>query len=171
MDDLTKLAIKYGTDKWGKHHYTPHYHKLFKKRRNNIKKVLEIGVGEGLGLFMWRDYFPKAQIYGAEIDPNRVFEEYRIKVFPCDQANKDNLLDLLSLIGINIDLVVDDGSHKPEDQVFTALTILQLLKKGAYYIIEDVADMSIVQPLSEKYATYTIKCGDRYDDMLIIIKK
>ncbi len=169
MDDLTKLAIKYKADKWGKHHYTPYYHKLFKNKRN-IKKVLEIGAGEGNSLFMWRDYFKKAWIYSAEIDPKRVFGEYHIQVFPCDQSKKDDLIKLFAEIGTDIDLVIDDGSHKPEDQIFTALMILSILKKGAIYIIEDVAKPEIISEF-KKYNAKIVEVGTRFDDRLIIIKK
>lgn len=173
MDTLTKLAIKYKTDKWGKHNYTPHYYKMFQNRgkRKRIKKVLEIGVGEGAGLRMFRDFFPNARIYGAEIEANRLFKEDRIEVIPCDQTNKDDLVMLFDIIGLDIDLVVDDGSHKPKDQVFTCLSTLPRLKKDCVYVIEDVADMSILEPISKHYTTNTIECGKRYDDRLIVIKK
>lgn len=173
MDKLTKLAIKYGTDKWGsKHHYTPHYYKLFqnKAKRKRVKKVLEIGVGEGAGLRMFRDFFTNATIYGAEIDPKRVFGEERIAVALCDQAKKEDLIFLFTIIGLDIDLVIDDGSHKPEDQVFTCLSTLPRLKKGCIYVIEDVADLSILEPIKQFYKPEVIECGKRYDDRLVVIK-
>ena len=169
MDNLTKLAIKYGTDKWGKHHYTPVYHDLFKDKRESVKKVLEIGVGEGAGLRMWRDFFPNAMIYGAEIEPTRVFKEDRIEVIRCDQTSPDDLRDLLDVTGEDIDLVVDDGSHKPVDQVFTFSLIAPFLKTKFIYVIEDVADEGI-EPAFYDYDSYTEICGKRYDDKLIVIK-
>lgn len=170
MDMLSELALKYKTDRWGKHHYTPIYYKLFKHKRNSVKKVLEIGVAEGAGLYMWRDFFPEAKIYGAEIDHQRVFSEYHIKVFLCDQSKEEHLLNLLSFTGVNLDFVVDDGSHKPEDQVFTALKILQVLKKGAIYVIEDVADPKIIERF-DNFNCKMVECGKRYDDRLLIIRK
>jgi hypothetical protein len=97
MDQLTKLAVKYKTDKWGKHHYTPVYYDLFKDRRETVKNVIEIGVAEGAGLFMWREFFPNATIYGAEFDKQRVDflmgeERDRITVFKCDQSKEKTLL-------------------------------------------------------------------------------
>src|SRR3990172_4410475 len=98
MDELSKLGIKYGTDKIGKHNYLPVYYDLFKDRRNEVKKVLEIGTAEGASLFMWRDFFPNATIYGAEIDPKRVKlmeGQERINVFECDQSFEIELKELL----------------------------------------------------------------------------
>jgi|TARA_R100000049_G_C1938188_1_gene82108 hypothetical protein len=182
MDDLTKLAIKYGTDKWGKHHYTPYYYNMFKDRREKVEKVLEIGVGEGAGLRMWRDFFPNAMIYGAEIDTNRLFIEDRIEVIRCDQSYYDDLIYLVQRIGIDfadIDIVIDDGSHRPEDQVFTCKTLMPLLDDRAIYVIEDVADEEILEKsvgfklvkMLSGYYVNVKKVGDRYDDRLVIVGK
>ncbi len=173
-DELTQLAIKYGTDRhpWAKHSYTPYYYELFQNRRKSIKKILEIGVGEGKGLRMWQEFFPNAKIYGAEIDQNRIFTEDRIEVVYCDQTKQDDLTALLKKIGTDIDFVVEDASHKPEDQVFTCLSLMPYLPANVIYIIEDVADLSIC----EKLLTYNLEIPKlkrrrkRYDDRLIVVK-
>jgi len=174
MNDLEKLGKKYGTDKIGKHNYLPYYYDLFKDRRESVEKVLEIGAGEGHGLRMFRDFFPNAMIYGAEIDNQRLFKENRIWVYWCDQSRLDDLIDLIDeYVGSNLDFCIDDGSHKPEDQLFTCLVMMSLIKKqnnpNFVYIIEDVADDGIVKYL-KKYDVKVIKCGKRYDDRLIIVK-
>lgn len=168
-DQLTQLAMKYGTDKWGKHHYTPVYYELFSSKRNLIKKVLEIGVGEGPSLRMWQDFFPKCQIFGAEIDPQRLFTKDRIQVIPCDQSSLSDLENLIELIGSDIDIVVEDGSHIPQDQIFTCLTLMPKLKKEVIYIIEDVAEPTIVNQFSS-YDCKVITVGKRYDDRLIVVR-
>src|SRR3990167_8322041 len=117
MDKLTELAIKYKTDKWGKHHYTPHYYEMF---RNNSKG--------------------------------------------------HDLIYLFGNVGLDMDLVIDDGSHKPKDQVYTCMSVMPRLKKDCIYVIEDVADISILEPISKIYSTNTIECGERYDDRLIVVK-
>jgi len=169
LDDLTLLAIKYGTDKWGKHNYTPAYYDLFKDSKQYVKKLLEIGVAEGAGVRMFRDFFPKAMIYGAEIDEERCITENRIEVFRCDQSKEEDVCKLLLKTGFDLDIVIDDGSHKPKDQVITALTILPLLKKESLYIIEDVSDKSI-EIAFDNYDYKWIECGKRYDDRLLVIR-
>lgn len=172
MNVLNELAIKYKTDKWGKHNYTPVYYSMFrnKGKRKRVKKVLEIGVAEGAGLRMFRDFFTHAMIYGADNDPKRIISEDRIEVFFCDQSSKIYIGYLMEQIGFDLDLVVDDGSHIPEHQVFTAMSLLPGLKKGAIYVIEDVADKRIAEPLKE-YNPVLLKVGKRYDDRLLIIRK
>lgn len=179
MDELTELAIKYGTDKWGKHHYTPVYYELFhnKSKRRGVKKVLEIGPAEGAGLKMFRDFFTHAMIYGAEIDQDRVDKLQgleRIQVYKCDQSLQSDLVALVRRTGLDLDLVVDDGSHDPKHQVFTCLQIFSSLPKGSIYIIEDVADDRVFAGLKKMFKEYDIqelRLGKRYDDRLIIIKK
>ena len=173
MNDLDKLAVEYGADKFGKHHYTLVYYDLFKDRRDKVKKVLEIGTAEGASLFMWRDFFPNATIYGGEIDQKRVDimkGEDRIEMIQMDQGSIKDLNKLLDLLP-ELDLVVDDGSHEPIDQLFTCYGILPFLKKGAIYVIEDVRNTDIAVLLADKYFTEVKRVGNRYDDQLIIIKK
>lgn len=169
MDELTLLAIKYGTDKWGKHNYTPYYYDLFKNSRKWVKKVLEIGVAEGAGIRMFRDFFPNAIIYGAEIDEKRCITEERIEVFKCDQSSVNDLAYLLDKCGSDIDIIIDDGSHDPKHQIITALTLMPLLKKETLYIIEDVSDPSITKAFGD-YDYKLVEVGTRYDDRLLIIR-
>ena len=174
MNELDKLAKKYGADKYGKHSYTPFYYELFKDRQKTVKKVIEIGIGEGASLFMWNDFFPNAEIYGADIDPERVSlqlpEHYRIRVVKCDQSSQDDLISLLNVTGSNIDLFIDDGSHKPKDQLFTCLQVFPSLDQSAIYVIEDVADPSIFQKLPTRWNIEMTKFTGRYDDRIIVVR-
>ena len=169
MDELTQLATKYGTDKWGKHHYTPVYYDMFATRRDSVKKVVEIGAGEGASLRMWRDFFPKAVVYGMDNEENRIFNEDRITVLEGDQSNGNDLRSFISRIGWDIDLIVDDGSHKSSDQVFSCLTLMPWINKPVRYAIEDVSDPEIIKCF-DRYETELVKCGDRNDDRLIIVR-
>jgi hypothetical protein len=175
-DPLSELANKYGSDKCPKikHSYTPIYYQLFKDKRQSTKKVLEIGIGlQGASLKMWRDFFPNAGIYGADILPQAMFEDVRIKSFICDQTNKDQLESLTKVIGTDIDLVIDDGSHITDDQITTCTTLMPLLNKNVIYIIEDVTEVDkIISHLSELgyKCTSPITRGKFRDDNIVIVK-
>src|SRR3990167_4964363 len=137
---LCELALKYRSDKCpkrGKHTYTPYYYNLFKNKKNSVKKVLEIGIGKGASLLMWRDFFPNAKIYGADYRESSLIKRDRIESILCDQRRKNHLTNLIDSIGPNIDLIIDNGSHQPRYQVFTCVTLMPLIKKGVIYIIED----------------------------------
>jgi hypothetical protein len=149
MNKLEKLAFKYGSHKCPQiaHSYTYFYDYLFAKKRYSIHKLLEIGIGSkkdsgwpkyvnGASLYMWHDYFPKAQIYGIDINKDLVFRRNRIQTFLCNQADPIKLNKLIKKIGSDIDVVIDDGSHEPQDIITSCLTLMPLLKMGVIYIIE-----------------------------------
>ena len=150
--ELCELALKYGTDKCPAlgHFYTPFYYEFLKDKRHSIKKVLEVGIGGkinirytpnhiiGPSLKMWRDFFPNAQIYGADYTPRLLFQDERIETFLCDARNKDDLVKLIGKTGSDIDLFIDDADHKFSTQVDMCLNLMPLLKKDVIYCIEDI---------------------------------
>lgn len=176
-DELTQLAVKYGADKAPqiKHGYTPFYFSLFKDKRNEVKKVLEIGAGEGASLRMWQDFFPSAMIYSGEIEDGRLFKKDRIEVIKCDQTDLASLLDLIEKTGSDIDLFVDDGTHKPHDQLYSWQVLMPLLGKNVTYVIEDV-DKAGSEDLFNIIKAYGYECemhefGPRHDDRVILVRQ
>ncbi len=184
---LCKLAFKYGTDKCPKirHTYTPTYYQMFKDKQYTIKKILEIGIGYkvnnpskqypdyqvGGSLMMWRDFFPNAQIYGVDILPQVLIKGERIHTSLCDQYNKGQLDQLIKTIGNDFDVVIDDGSHKKDHQIFTCQTLMPLLKTDVLYIIEDVLFSDTVLKGLTNFDTQLIAFPNRvHDDKLIIVK-
>ena len=185
---LCKLAYRYRTDKCPriKHVYTPFYYELFKEKKQFIKKVLEMGIGYdetmrhcgnlykvGASLRMWRDFFPNAQVHGADISPVAMFTNERITTHLCDERKKSDIERLVEKTGSDIDLFVDDGWHHYNTQIFLAKTILPLLNNNVIYIIEDVShNRTIARALSE-YNCETPYLKDRKTrhGKLMIIRK
>ena len=171
LTPLCEIAKKFGTDKGGWHEiagdtchrYTEVYHRLFKDRRKQVKNVLEIGVNYGCSLRMWEEYFPNAQIIGIDCNAGSLFNEGRIRCFPADQNNPEQLEGVLNLVGIHkFDLIVDDGSHEPSHQILSARVLLKNVAEGGWYIIEDVYPDCNPIPLPElvKFAKWQIlSCG------------
>ena len=173
LDSLTKLAIKYKTDKCPqiKHPYTPVYFELLKDKRESVKKVLEIGIGKGASLLMWRDFFPNAQIYGVDIIPEALVSGKRIKSYLCDQTKESDLQELIKNIGSDLDLIIDDGSHIRADQLFACKTLMPLVKKDVLYIIEDVRDPQIAASYLSEYNCEIPPMRRRYrDDNIILVR-
>jgi hypothetical protein len=48
----------------------------------------------GASLRAWRDYFPNAEIYGADIDREILFEEERISAFYVNQLSESAILKM-----------------------------------------------------------------------------
>ena len=144
---------------------------LFKDKKLTIKKVVEIGVQTGASLRMWRDFFPKATIFGADINKDCLFEEDGIKTFLCDQTKAADLKKLIKKIGKDIDIFIEDGSHNPDVQVFTCLTVMPLLSKKALYVIEDVGHKEIAAKLSMYNCEFKRKSKMTYvDDRLLLVR-
>lgn len=157
MTPLCELALKYHTDKgplpnWPhSQNYTPYYHELFGDKRNSVTSVFEMGLGlsgrthpdypPAASLRMWREYFPNAQIYGADISPDALLESDGIRSFLCDQSSTESLRHLVRQLYdcgcTGFDLIVDDGTHALVHQTLTAQALHPLLIDGGVYIIED----------------------------------
>ena len=136
---LYDLAKKYNTNK-GWHGYTSFYDKLFKEDRNNYKHFFEIGIDQGASLFAWRDYFPNSIIYGIDINiPDSIINQDRISFAKADQSDEFQLLNVIeSWDKPQFDCILDDGGHFVSMQRISIETLWQFVKKGGYYVIEDL---------------------------------
>lgn len=151
MSLLGDLFVKYGTDKgiWG---YTQYYEKLMGPCRYEVKRVLEVGIcGHrdipnnvvGASLFVWRDYFPNAEIYGLDIDSRFIFnDQHRIHTALCDAYDRSQLQDALASFGADgsfvFDMIVDDAVHDPAPQIKLMNELSPYLKRDGLYFMEDV---------------------------------
>ncbi len=99
--------------------------------------MFEIGVDQDKSIKLWEEYFPKATIYGMDIDLQYKFP--RGEVFKGDQSNLDDCAKVVQKIGQKIEFILDDGSHEPDHQILTFIYLFEnLLKEGGTYIIEDI---------------------------------
>lgn len=169
LTPLCKVGYKYGTDKtpYLAHVYTPFYYHRWKDRREEIKKVLEIGVAgpgimrgiphyqTGASLKMWRDFFPNAQIYGIDIVPRTMLEgEDRIETFLVDSTNEQEVGELIDKIGSDIDIIIDDGDHSMHSQMATARNFKKYVQRNVDYIIEDVGhNNGLMRALAKDFDT------------------
>ena len=129
---LNELATKYGTDKGpGDHNYTAVYEQMFEGIRNEPLKILEIGVADGASLRMWEEYFPNAEIHGIDINPCDI-EHERITIHIGDQGD----MKFMSSLGVDFDIVIDDGSHRVSDQIFSFKVLWPNTR--LIYIVEDM---------------------------------
>lgn len=149
--ELGELFRKHGSDKSTHHDYYEVYGSLI--NRHEPLRILEIGLGTnnidtpsnmGLGgspgasLRAFRDWAPKAEVYGADIDRRILFEEDRIKTFFVDQTDPASLKALVSQVGSGFDLIIDDGLHEPHANLNTIEALLPLLKPSGAMVIEDI---------------------------------
>ena len=167
MNTLEELTIKYDVDalELG---YTPLYASLFDEIREEVTKVLEIGVETGRSHRLWLEYFPNATIYGYDIFKYGVEEFHRLQkgnpyldrsvMFEGDQSNVDDLNRFLSEHGNDFDMIIDDGGHTMDQQQISLGVLWDAVKSGGFYVIEDLHTCSGEWPTL--YGYEVIKEGD-----------
>ena len=120
---------------------------------------------------MWKEYFPKAEIYCIDNNLSRIEEynyvsEERIKIFYGDQSNSSSLIESCNQMGVSqFDIIIDDGSHIDSHIMVTFNTLFErYLSPGGLYFVEDYLDTLI-------YVSDNIKRIDYKNELTTIIKK
>ena len=136
---LDDIGILNGTDKSSvRHDYLVHYERFFAGWRQERFNLIEIGVYNGASLETWRDFFPNAQIVGADINPAyRRHAGSRIAIEIGSQADPGFLHQLAEQHPPLV--VIDDGSHRADHQIFTFERLFPKLLPGGCYIVEDLS--------------------------------
>jgi len=171
-----------GTDKNCTHSYGETYEELFHKIRYDNNNILEIGYCGGYGLLSFSEYFPNSIIYGVDIRDSCtgfIKNNSRIKALVGDSLSDDFINNN---INTQFDIIIEDASHLPHDQVNTFLKYNKFVKPGGIYIIEDIPknNLDFVYNSIMNSATsnnFIIKVIDltgiknRFDDILIVLTK
>jgi hypothetical protein len=148
-----------GIFKW--RHYFEIYHRHLAKFVGREAALLEIGIAGGGSLDMWRQFLgPRCDLYGVDIDPECRRPD-DVTVFIGDQADRVFWQRFRAEVP-PLDIVIDDGGHKPEHQCVTLEELLPHLRPGGIYICEDVHGddnpfLAYVHGLSRGLFAYDLK--------------
>jgi len=194
---MCRVMTKYGSDKARLNNYTPLYSALFKKRCEQPLRVFELGLGTnnpdepsnmgvfgspGASLRGWRELFPHALLYGADIDRAILFQEDRIKTFHCDPLDRSSIRELWSRPDLQggMHIIVEDGLHTFEGNVSFLEESLDRLRPGGIYVAEDIiwSDVDkwydrVEAVYSKKYPTYEfafVVLANRGSNNLLVIR-
>ena len=138
------LARAYGGTDKTTHGYLPHYRAHLGPQRLHVRRVLEIGVGgyasphPGGSLKVWRDYFPRAQVNGVDIEPKTVHLGRRVAVHQADQSSAEHMGAIAMRCG-PFDVIIDDGSHVGQHQWASFRTLFDHVTPGGWYVLEDLS--------------------------------
>ena len=179
-------ATQSGSDKLDWHSYIPVYEHVLAPIRHSAENVLEIGIQGGGSIVLWERYFSKARVVGVDITGDGVLTS-RTKELLGDRStllwNTDAytggaLQTLSTQAPGGFDLIVDDGPHTIESQVYCAAQYPSLLKNGGLLIIEDIDGMPNAQrimkslPSSVNGRIVDLRPQEgRYDDIMVIAQK
>jgi hypothetical protein len=184
---MCRIMTKYGSDKGRLNYYTPIYSALFKDRCNEPVRIFELGLGTnntelpsnmgpygapGASLRGWRELFPNARVYGADVDRSILFEEDRIKTFYCNQLDQSSIRDLWSNPGLNegADILIEDGLHTLEANISFLEGSLRHLRPGGIYVTEDIM-LSDVEAWYDRLESVYSKQYPEYEFTFAIIAR
>lgn len=165
-NSLTAIANEEGTDKgtigpvegWHAHNYTDVYDAYLHPLRHEPITLLEIGLGVrgpnwrariargrnaqgGASMRMWYRYFTQARILGLDANPAGFLDNDRIQTGVVDQSHPEAIRGFLADRQIDrLDVVIDDGSHRPDHQQISFSTLFPYVAPGGLYFIEDLED-------------------------------
>jgi hypothetical protein len=177
------------SDKWGNddktHSYLSVYDKIFERFSNKIVNFLEIGIYQGDSLNLWSEYFNKSSnIYGLDCDTNQIKVNLHENINLIEVNNAYNL-DTLKMLKNNypkFNIIIDDGSHVVNQQIFFIENYFDILNDNGILIIEDAMCWEtdkyywlneIIKHVPNDYKTYTYyddrrKIKNNQHDFLII---
>jgi demethylmacrocin O-methyltransferase len=135
--DLTELAIRTGTDKWGRHWYTSNYVRYFGTLRDRNVRVLEIGCDDGESLRMWTHYFRRGLVVRLDSRDKSLVTPPRARAVHGAQDDTEFLASLVAAFG-PFDVVIDDGSHLNHHVITSFTALFPHLRPGGLYVIEDI---------------------------------
>lgn len=175
-----------GTDKAKEHSYDLFYNTEFKNYKNKIGTILEIGVQYGGSSLLWYEYLPNYKIVMTDIR-NQVhpiiwekMEKNRYEYIDMDSFNINSINLLKSKYPEGFDIIVEDGPHTLETQIFTIKEYSKLLKDGGILVIEDIQHFEYCDKILNEINKEDFKSVEvidlrehknRYDDVLIVVKK
>ncbi len=177
-ESLDNLFHSYGSDKANLfrlnnsqgHGFSKYYVYHLEKMKNKQLNILEIGSYSGASAAAFIKYFPKSKVFCFDINISKFkYTSKNIDVYGLDINNKDKVNNILKKIFLKyrfeaFDLIIDDGSHKLSDILFSLNFFFRFLKKNGTFIIEDY-----------KHPNYFNDCKNiddiLVDDLLEKIKK
>jgi hypothetical protein len=139
---LDALGILYGTDKSSlRHNFLVHYERQLSSLRDKSFNLIEIGVYNGASLYMWQAFFRNATIIGIDIATIAArHARERIKIEIGSQGDEEFLLAVSKKYPPHV--IIDDGSHKSDHQIFTFERLFPAVESGGCYFVEDVSHLN-----------------------------
>lgn len=175
-----------GTDKATCHSYDGFYDEILKDYLDREISLLEIGVQFGASSLLWHDLIPKSKLVLVDIKdkvhPNiwSSMEKDRYNFHEMDAFNLQSVSELKSKYPDGFDIIIEDGPHTLESQIFAVQNYTPLLKEGGILIMEDIQRFEHGQMIIDLIGDIKHKSiefvdlrhiKNRYDDLLIVVKK
>ena len=133
METLNEMGLRHQTDKATTHHcFLDNYEMYLGHLRDKEFTMLEVGVASGASIRLWREYFPKAHVFGIDNNPDCAGEG----IFIGDQNDTAFLDSVLAKTGVP-DVVIEDGHHWGPSTIATFKHLFPKIADKGHYYVED----------------------------------
>ncbi len=135
MKPLTRIGHKTGTDKATQHSFTEVYDHIFSQYTS--PRIFEIGVLNKWSINMYLEYFDNPYIVGMDINDKSDLVNGEWKFVQGDQSSVADLQRCVQGED-KFDIILDDGGHTMLQQQVSFGFLVDYVKSGGYYILEDL---------------------------------
>lgn len=171
------------TDKGTAHDYISSYYNYEFTDRLAPIKLVEIGIGDGYSLVLWREWFKNADITAIEKHPYGYNHKKPFQIRGATSIFQDayekSTIDLFE--DNSIDYLIDDGPHTLYSQCYVIENWLPKIKVGGKIIIEDIQEYGHFEHfknlIEDNEINVSMKIFDfrknkgRYDDLIFEVTK
>jgi len=169
--------VLYATDKNDPHSYIENVYLPLFSNLPRDRTILEIGVYTGNSIKFWADFFYEGFVYGIDNQDKHLtlpLSGKNHEIFIKEAYNKE-AVDYFKKRGITFDIIIDDGLHSYETQMYALEHYYELLNRNGVMIIEDIQSIETAYHMLNTLSNCTLidlreKSG-RYDDIVIIRRK
>ena len=141
---------------------------------NNLDVFSNMGVFgvPGASLRGWRELFPRASVFGADIDRRILFDDYRIKTFYCDQLDPCSIRELWGHPDLRdgADIIIEDGLHTFEANTSFLEASLDHLRPGGIYVTEDIVS-DYLEQLYQRLETIYSKRYPNHQFAVVVLSR
>lgn len=118
--------------------YADVYAELFDPMREQVTRLLEMGIAYGGSMLLWLEYFPNATICGidAEVIPDLPRMD-RLSMYHGKQEDRRFMQRIVDLHG-PFDVVIDDAGHEPAAQLAAFSILYPYVRYNGVYVVEDI---------------------------------
>jgi len=178
ISDLCLLGEKYPTDKspYSKedngsghnHAYTAIYDLLFASIRYKDIKIAEIGILNNMSMLCWREYFPHAKLFGFEYNltflENGKSSNLNNTIYDFINITDEASIEKCMIDYGKFDIIIEDSTHRFEDQIRLIDVAHKYLNTGGILIIEDI----FKNEDENKYSNNMINISEYYSTITFI---
>ena len=175
-----------------RHPYTPIYNMLLAQYKSRPVRFAEIGVAGGASVLMWNNFFENGTFYFFDRDQNFLDHSKRLTgpnstFILMDVIQEESVKSALESTGGNLDVLLDDSSHNPNDQNRIIHQGLKYIRSGGMIIIEDIERKEpessyeeILKDIKDEFSFISfiiVEHANKYspgwdnDKLLILVKK